>query len=223
MGSVLCQGQKSAQGILRLRNPNSGPNSVKRILDARILDPNSWVEFFDSVFSSKRGPLKNSPSRNSPPKIHLPKFNPEIGPKKWHCTSAGQFGWVLCCLLRKDNSQTTPYTALPLEGGSWWGWCVTGILWTKTYKHLEFFDSRGSVPSEIGQRGVSGQSPTDLHSLSMTFLLQGMPVTRKFKRTKQCHFWINYLQKYDSETEQTFLGEFIHFEHEYETYFSKWI
>ena len=30
------QGQKSAQGILRLRNPNSGPNSVKQILDARM-------------------------------------------------------------------------------------------------------------------------------------------------------------------------------------------
>ena len=86
------QGQKSAQGILRLRNPNSGPNSVKRILDARILHPNSWVEFFDSVFSSKRGPLKNSPSRNSPPKIHLPKFDPEIGPNNSHCTSAVPFG-----------------------------------------------------------------------------------------------------------------------------------
>ena len=83
-------GQKFSdlKGILRLRNPNLGPNSGKRILDARILDPNSWVEFFDSVFSSKRGPLKNSPSRNSPPKIHLPKFNPEIGPKNSHCTSA---------------------------------------------------------------------------------------------------------------------------------------
>ena len=87
-----CQGQQSAQGILRLRNPNLGPNSVKRILDARILNPNSWVEFFDSVFSSKRGPLKNSRSRNSPPKIHLPKFNPEMGPKNSHCTSAGPFG-----------------------------------------------------------------------------------------------------------------------------------
>ena len=75
------QGQKSAQGILHLRNPNLGPNSAKRILDARILDPSSWVEFLDSVFSSKRGPLKNSPSRNSPPKIHPSKFNPEIGQK----------------------------------------------------------------------------------------------------------------------------------------------
>ena len=27
----ISQGQKSAQGILRLRNPNSGPNSGKRI------------------------------------------------------------------------------------------------------------------------------------------------------------------------------------------------
>ena len=54
--AALYQGQKSAQGILRLRNPNLGPNSGKRILDARILDPNFWVEFFDSVFSSQKGP-----------------------------------------------------------------------------------------------------------------------------------------------------------------------
>ena len=86
-----CQRQKSAQGILRLRNPNLGPNSGKRILDARILDPNSRVEFFDSVFSSKRGPLKNSPSRNSPPEIHIEKFTPEFGPKNSHCTSTGPF------------------------------------------------------------------------------------------------------------------------------------
>ena len=87
----LIQGHKSAQGILHLRNPNLGPNSGKQILDTRILDPNSWVKLFDSVFSSKRGPLKNSPVRNSRPKIHLLKFNPEIGPKNSHCTSAGPF------------------------------------------------------------------------------------------------------------------------------------
>ena len=86
------QGQISAQGILHLRNPNLGPNSAKRILDARISDPNSWVEFFGPIFSRKRGPLKNSPSRNAPPKIHLPKFNPETGPKNSHCTSAGPLG-----------------------------------------------------------------------------------------------------------------------------------
>ena len=85
------QGQISAQGILHLRNPNLGLNSGKRILGARILDPNSRVEFFEPVFSSKRGPQKNSPSSNSPFKIHLPKFNPEIGPKTSHCTSAGPF------------------------------------------------------------------------------------------------------------------------------------
>ena len=55
---------------------NLGPNSGKRILDARILDPNSWVKFFHPVFSSKRAP----PPQNSK-KIHLPKFNPEIGQK----------------------------------------------------------------------------------------------------------------------------------------------
>ena len=88
---IFCQRQKSAEGILRLRNPNLGPNSGKRILDSRILDPNSRVEFFDSVFPSKRGPLKNSPSRNSPPKIHIEKFTPEFGLKISHCTSAGPF------------------------------------------------------------------------------------------------------------------------------------
>ena len=35
---------------------NLGPNSVKQILDARILDPNSWVELFDSVFPAKEAP-----------------------------------------------------------------------------------------------------------------------------------------------------------------------
>ena len=50
------QSEKSAQGILRLWNPNLRPNSGKRILDARILDPNSWAELFDNVLSSKRGP-----------------------------------------------------------------------------------------------------------------------------------------------------------------------
>ena len=35
--SPFSQGRKSAQGILRLENPNMGPNSGKRFLDARIL------------------------------------------------------------------------------------------------------------------------------------------------------------------------------------------
>ena len=83
------QGQKSAQGILRLRNPNLGPNSGKLILDARISDPNSWVEFLILFFSSKRGPLKNSPSRNSPSrnspseKFTFEKFNPEMFGQKF--------------------------------------------------------------------------------------------------------------------------------------------
>ena len=40
------QGQFVGEGILRLWNWNLGPNCGKQILDARILDPNSWVEFF---------------------------------------------------------------------------------------------------------------------------------------------------------------------------------
>ena len=43
------QGQISVQGISHLRNPNLVPNFGKRILDARILDPNPWVEIFDSI------------------------------------------------------------------------------------------------------------------------------------------------------------------------------
>ena len=66
---VNSQGQKSAQGILLLWNPNLGPNSGKRVLDARILDPNFWVEFFDSAFSAKE-----APSKIHPREIHLPKF-----------------------------------------------------------------------------------------------------------------------------------------------------
>ena len=88
-----CQGQISVQGISHLQNPNLGPNSGKRILDARILDPNSWVDFcLILFFPAKEGPLKTSPSRNSPLNIHLPKFNPEIG-KYSHCASAGPFVW----------------------------------------------------------------------------------------------------------------------------------
>ena len=60
---------------MRLRNPNLGPNSGKRILDARILDPNSRVEFFDSVFFQQKRPpekftLEKFTSRNSHRKIH---------------------------------------------------------------------------------------------------------------------------------------------------------
>ena len=64
--------------------PEFGAKFWKRILDTQILDPNSWGSNFWSCFSSKRGPLKNSPSRNSPLKVHLPKFNPEIW-KRYHC------------------------------------------------------------------------------------------------------------------------------------------
>ena len=61
-GFPKCQGQIYAQGILHLRNPNLGPNSAKRILDARISDPNSWVEFFGPIFPG----FQNSPSKIQP-------------------------------------------------------------------------------------------------------------------------------------------------------------
>ena len=51
-------GRISAQGSLHLRNPNLGPNSGKRILDAQISDPNSWVEIFDLFFPAKEAPRK---------------------------------------------------------------------------------------------------------------------------------------------------------------------
>ena len=69
------QGQIPAQGTLHRWNANLGPNAAKQILDDRILDPNFWVDFFDSVLLSKRGPKKitfgkltsqNSPSKSQP-------------------------------------------------------------------------------------------------------------------------------------------------------------
>ena len=73
--SLFYQGQVSAEGILHLANPNLGSNSGMRILESRILGPNSGVEFFGPVFSEKRSPLKNSPlkkftAQNSHQKIH---------------------------------------------------------------------------------------------------------------------------------------------------------
>ena len=72
-GTKKHQGQIAAQGILHLRNPNLGPNSAKRILDARISDPNSWVEFFGPIFPGKKSPEKFTvekfTSQNSPSKI----------------------------------------------------------------------------------------------------------------------------------------------------------
>ena len=75
---------------MHLRNPNLGPNSGKQILEARILDPNSWVEFFILFFQQRKAPrkftLKKFTSQNSPSKIQ-----PRIAKKYSHCTSAGPF------------------------------------------------------------------------------------------------------------------------------------
>ena len=74
------------------RNPNLGPNSGKRILDARILRPNSWVEFLILFF-----PAKATPWKIHPQEIHLSKctFQNSIRnlEKYSHWTSAGPFGW----------------------------------------------------------------------------------------------------------------------------------
>ena len=88
----MSQGQISAQGILHLRNPNLGPNSAKRILDARISDPNSWVEFFGPIFFQEKRPpekftVEKFTSQNSPSKIQ-----PRNRAKNSHCTSAGPLG-----------------------------------------------------------------------------------------------------------------------------------
>ena len=55
--------------------PNFGPKFLGRIL---------WSYFFQG---------KEAPSKIHCREIHLPKFNPEIGQKNSHCTSAGPFGW----------------------------------------------------------------------------------------------------------------------------------
>ena len=51
-----------------IRNPNLGLNAGKRILDARILDPNSWVKVFILFFPARKAPRKFHPQE-----IHLPK------------------------------------------------------------------------------------------------------------------------------------------------------
>ena len=83
------------------KHPNLGSNSRKRILDARILDPNSWVEFLHFVFSSRRGPQINSLSRNSPPKKSPSIIQPRNGAKQIsHCTSV----WLISFLAQSFGS-----------------------------------------------------------------------------------------------------------------------
>ena len=50
-----------------------GPNSAKRILDAQISDPNSWVEFFGPIFSQEKRP---------PEKFTLEKFTSQNSGRK---------------------------------------------------------------------------------------------------------------------------------------------
>ena len=94
-------GQRKSPDSLRDKVLHGGFCTSENRIWARILGNKFWApEFWTRIpgsnylslfFSSKRGPQKNSPSRNSPLKIHLPKFNPEIGQKNSHCTSAGPF------------------------------------------------------------------------------------------------------------------------------------
>ena len=64
----------SAQLILHLQNPNLGPNSVKGILDTRIVDPNAGVEFLIMLCAAEEGPSKIHPQKftfqNSPSQIN---------------------------------------------------------------------------------------------------------------------------------------------------------
>ena len=96
---------KVCTGILRLRNPNLGPNSVKRILDARILDPNSWVEFLTLFFQQKRAPekftLEKFTSQYSPSKIQ-----PRNRTKKFtlHLCRAV---WLICCSGPQERQKRT--------------------------------------------------------------------------------------------------------------------
>ena len=96
---IKISGQTSAQGILHLRNPNLGPNSGKRVLDARILEPNSWVEFFDSAFFQQKRPpekftLQKFTSQNSPSKIQPRKSGQKIhiAPLQGHLSRAAKRG-----------------------------------------------------------------------------------------------------------------------------------
>ena len=70
-GTNLCTGDFAPP---KPPKPEFGAEFWEQILDARILDPDSWVKFFDTVFSSRRGPRINShsnqfTSQNSPFKI----------------------------------------------------------------------------------------------------------------------------------------------------------
>ena len=63
--------------------PEFGPEFWGTNFGRTNFGPEFLGRMFWACFSSKRGSQRNSPSRNSP------KFNPEIGPKNSHCTSAG--------------------------------------------------------------------------------------------------------------------------------------
>ena len=70
-----------------LGNPNFGRPNFGR--------PNSWVEFFDSVLSSKRGPRKIQPRE-----IHLPKFTFQTSTQK----SGQKIHMHLCTAICLRNS-----------------------------------------------------------------------------------------------------------------------
>ena len=53
---LIFSGTKVRTGDFAPPEPEFGANSGKRVLDARVLDPNSWVEFFDTVFPAKEAP-----------------------------------------------------------------------------------------------------------------------------------------------------------------------
>ena len=125
---------------------SSGMNVGPRI---EFWTPEFWTRILGSnfliLFSSKRDPLKNSPSRNSPLQIHLPKFNPEIWKKK------KLFTLHLCLpvLLKKSDgsgsvpgppclsSQARPlYLLIVLLGGSFCTDRACGELRATISRHL---------------------------------------------------------------------------------------
>ena len=62
-----------------------------RILGNEFWAPEFWTRIPGSNFLSLLFPAKEAPRKIHPQEIHLSKFNPEIGPKNSHCTSAGPF------------------------------------------------------------------------------------------------------------------------------------
>ena len=66
---------------------------------------------------------KNSPSRNSPPKIHLPNFNPEIGPLFVVLDILTHAVWIMTHAHRIAGESNRTIQLIPLKSGCRKGGC----------------------------------------------------------------------------------------------------